>query len=393
VPTDDDRPRALLVDDDPCVRHACARTLAAKGYVVETAADGEAAAKALEGASFDVILTDIVMPGMNGISLLARVRERDLDVPVLLFTGEPSLETSIQAIERGALRYLVKPLEAGELVKVTDDAVRLHRLAKAKRQALEIAGGVERLVGDRASLVAAFGRALESRYIAYQPIVSSSSRRVFAYEALLRSREPSLPNPESIIDAAERLGRVHDLGRAIRTKAVEPIGRLEKGIDLFLNLHSRDLLDEELFRTDTPLAAVADRVVLEITERASLHDVRDVAARVARLREMGFRLAIDDLGAGYAGLTSFALLEPEIAKLDMVLVRDVHKDPTKQTLVRTMVAMCKQLGILVIAEGIETQEEREELEKAGCDLMQGHLVAKAGDPFHDPFVRRGTSHP
>jgi EAL domain-containing protein (putative c-di-GMP-specific phosphodiesterase class I) len=176
------------------------------------------------------------------------------------------------------------------------------------------------------------------------------------------------------------------LGRAIRTKAVEPIGMLAEGVDLFLNLHARDLLDDQLFRTDTPLAAVAHRVVLEITERASLHDVRDVAARVASLRQLGFRLAIDDLGAGYAGLTSFALLEPEIAKLDMVLVRDVHKDSTKQTLVRTMVSMCKQLGILVIAEGIETQDEREELERAGCDLMQGHLFAKAGAPFFDPFA-------
>jgi EAL domain-containing protein (putative c-di-GMP-specific phosphodiesterase class I)/CheY-like chemotaxis protein len=386
VSADDDRPRVLLVDDDPTVRQACARMLAAHGYVVETAGDGEAATEAIGRASFDVILTDIVMPGMNGIRLLDRVRERDLDVPVILLTGAPSLETAILAIERGALRYLIKPLEPGELVRVTDDAVRLHRIAKAKRQALELAGGVDRLVGDRAGLVAAFGRALDSRYMAYQPIVSSTTKRVFAYEALLRSREPSLPHPEAVIDAAERLGRVHDLGRAIRTKAVEPIGMLAEGVDLFLNLHARDLLDEQLFRTDTPLAAVAHRVVLAITERASLHDVRDVAARVASLRELGFRLAIDDLGAGYAGLTSFALLEPEIAKLDMVLVRDVHKDPTKQTLVRTMVSMCKQLGILVIAEGIETQDEREELERAGCDLMQGHLFAKAGAPFLDPFA-------
>jgi EAL domain-containing protein (putative c-di-GMP-specific phosphodiesterase class I) len=376
VSADDDRPRALLVDDDPTVRQACARMLAARGYVVETAGDGEAATEAIGRASFDVILTDIVMPGMDGIRLLDRVRERDLDVPVILLTGAPSLETAILAIERGALRYLIKPLEPGELVQVADDAVRLHRIAKAKRQALELAGGVDRLVGDRAGLVAAFGRALDSRYMAYQPIVSSTTKRVFAYEALLRSREPSLPHPEAVIDAAERLGRVHDLGRAIRAKAVEPIGMLAEGVDLFLNLHARDLLDDQLFRTDTPLAAVAHRVVLEITERASLHDVRDV----------GFRLAIDDLGAGYAGLTSFALLEPEIAKLDMVLVRDVHKDPTKQTLVRTMVSMCKQLGILVIAEGIETQDEREELERAGCDLMQGHLFAKAGAPFLDPFA-------
>jgi EAL domain-containing protein (putative c-di-GMP-specific phosphodiesterase class I) len=126
---------------------------------------------------------------------------------------------------------------------------------------------------------------------------------------------------------------------------------------------------------------MAPQVVLEITERASLHHIRDVQSRIARLREMGFRIAVDDLGAGYAGLTSFAQLEPEVVKLDMSLVRNVHAQPTKQTLVRTMISMCHELGMKVVAEGIETPEERDAILEAGCDLMQGYLFARPGPAF------------
>jgi EAL domain-containing protein (putative c-di-GMP-specific phosphodiesterase class I) len=123
---------------------------------------------------------------------------------------------------------------------------------------------------------------------------------------------------------------------------------------------------------------------LEITERASLDGIRDVRARVAALRAIGFRIAVDDLGAGYAGLTSFTLLEPEVVKLDMALVRDVHKEPKKLTVVKTMITLCKELGIVVTSEGIEVPEERDELARAGCDLMQGYLFAKPGDAFPTP---------
>jgi EAL domain-containing protein (putative c-di-GMP-specific phosphodiesterase class I) len=150
---------------------------------------------------------------------------------------------------------------------------------------------------------------------------------------------------------------------------------------LFVNLHTQDLLDAELFEPDRPLARIAELVVLEITERASLHNVKDVHTRIARLREMGFRIAVDDLGAGYAGLTSFAQLEPEVVKLDMSLVRNVHMQPTKLTLVRTMVAMCRELGMQVVAEGIETAEERDAMVHCGCDLLQGYLFAKPGPAF------------
>jgi EAL domain-containing protein (putative c-di-GMP-specific phosphodiesterase class I) len=375
------RPRLLLVDDDELLLRSYVRALSSEGYDVESHKDGESAIAALQKGSFDVVISDIDMPRMGGLALLERIRAYDLDVPVVLITGCPSLETAMAAIEHGALRYVPKPVDATKLRAITADAVRLHRLATAKRRALDLAGDDARLVGDRAGLLGSFGRALDSLWMAYQPIVSWSRREIYGFEALLRSREPSLPHPGAILDAAERLDRLNDLGRTIRGRAGDPIATMPEGAMLFVNLHTQDLLDEELYDPERPLARIAKRVVLEITERASLHGVRDVQGRMTRLREMGFRIAVDDLGAGYAGLNSFSQLEPEVVKLDMTLIRDVHKQPKKLTLVRTMIAMCHELGIQVVAEGIEGPEERDAIVWAGCDLLQGYLFAKPGAAF------------
>jgi EAL domain-containing protein (putative c-di-GMP-specific phosphodiesterase class I) len=154
-----------------------------------------------------------------------------------------------------------------------------------------------------------------------------------------------------------------------------------EGVKLFVNLHSADLNDDDLYSATAPLSKIADRVVLEVTERASLHDVKNVTASVARLKALGFSIAIDDLGAGYAGLTSFTQLEPEVAKLDMTLVRGVDVDPRRQSIVRSMKKLCDELSMLVIAEGVETAEERDHLVELGCDLLQGYLFAKPQREF------------
>jgi EAL domain-containing protein (putative c-di-GMP-specific phosphodiesterase class I) len=375
------RAKILVVDDDETLARSYARMLTADGFDVEVRFDGESGVDAVRRTQFEVVLSDIDMPRLGGVALLERIRAHDLDLPVVLVTGSPSLETAMAAVEHGALRYLAKPVDVKQLRTVIGNAVRLHRLARAKRSALDLAGGVDRLVGDRAGLVASFKSALDSLWMAYQPIVSWSRREIYGYEALMRSREPALPHPGAVLDAAERLERLPDLGRAVRAAASAPAARMPEGSMLFVNLHSNDLLDDELFDQMRPLARIASQVVLEITERASLSHIRDVQGRVARLRSMGFRIAVDDLGAGYAGLTSFAQLEPEVVKLDMSLVRNVHAQPTKQTLVRTMITMCRELGMQVVAEGIETAEERDAIVAAGCDLMQGYLFAKPGVAF------------
>jgi EAL domain-containing protein (putative c-di-GMP-specific phosphodiesterase class I) len=375
------RGRILIVDDEESLRRVIGRMLTADGYDVAMAADGEAAAQALVDGSFDVVLSDIDMPRMTGVQLLETVRQRDQDVPVVLMTGNPDLRTALQAVAHGALQYLIKPINSQELKALMERAVRLNKMAKLKRDALILVSEGGLGIADRLALEASFERALDTLWMAYQPIIRTADRSLFGYEALLRSEEKALPHPGAVLDAAERLGRLHDLGRRIRTAACAPIAGAPDGAVLFVNLHSHDLMDASLLATDSPLSGVASRVVLEITERASLDHVKDVRARIATLRQNGFRIAIDDLGAGYAGLTSFATLEPEFVKLDMALVRDVHRIPTKEKLLRSMTTLCKELGIKVVAEGVETREECEVLVSAGCDFLQGYLFAKPGRPF------------
>ena len=366
--------RILLVDDERALLEVWSEILTHAGWTVETAGDGAAALQILTRSSFDAILTDIDMPGLNGLQLLRAIRTRDLDVPVVLMTGNPGTDTAIEAVEHGALRYLVKPVPTAVLTKAVEDATGLHRLARLKREALSYLGGEGALPGDLAGLQEAFARALEGLRMAYQPIVWPDGR-VFGREALMRSRSASLPNPGAMFDAAERLGRVHDLGRLIRAN-VASSPAIASGTAMFVNVHALELTDHQLYDRTSPLSAHAKTVVLEITERSSFERVPELRTKIKSLRDLSYRIAVDDLGAGYAGLTSFAALEPDIVKLDMALVRGVDREPIKQRLVGSMARLCRDLGILVVAEGVETQAEKDILVELGCDLLQGYLFGR-----------------
>jgi len=375
------RARVLVVDDEDSLRRALQRILERAGYEVATASNGREAQRWLEDIStIDAIVSDLRMPEMNGLELLRAVRSRDLDLPVLLATAAPDVASAIEAIDFGAYKYIPKPIDPDVLCETVQRAVALRRMARVKREALALLGQSNVQAADRAGLEASFSRAIDTLWMAYQPIVRASDGQVFGYEALLRADEPKLPHPGAILDAAERLDRLAELGRAVRAAAAAPMLRAPDAV-LFVNLYPRDLADETLFAAASPLAPIARSVILEITERASLDEVSDVRDRVARLRQLGFRLAVDDLGAGYAGLTSFATLEPEIIKLDMSLVRDVDTNHVKKRVVERMTALAHELGVLVVAEGVETVAERDTLGAAGCDLLQGYLLARPGRPF------------
>jgi EAL domain-containing protein (putative c-di-GMP-specific phosphodiesterase class I) len=367
--------RVLIVEDDRGLLEVYADLLMDAGFEVAVASDGQAALRALQAEPFDVVLSDVVMPGSNGVDLLRAVRTRDLDVPVVLVTGNPSVETAVQAVEMGALHYLLKPVAAAELVRCVSSAARLRRLATVKREALRYLGQTDGMMGDRAGLEAVFSRAMESLSMAYQPIVRTRDGSIFAWEALLRTGEPEVSGPLAFLDMAERLGRIRDLSRTIRASVARTAKRT-RGVMFFINLHPDDLLDENLYDPASALSTLAPEIVLEITERSPLEGIPEVRERVRRLRALGFRLAIDDLGAGYAGLTSFASLEPDFVKLDRGLVSGLDHEPIKRKLVGSIVSVSREMGIAVVAEGIETAEERDAAAALGCELMQGFLFRR-----------------
>ena len=371
----------LLVDDEQPILRAFERVLRSKGFEVVMAENGHAALELVMARRFGVIVSDINMPGMSGVELLQVVRAYDLDVPIILMTGVPTLETAMEAVRLGAVQYLPKPINNSDLIDAVERGMRLHKMAQAKRDALELQGQEAGRPGDIAGMKASFDRALSTMWMAFQPIIDTPRKRIFAYEALMRTKEPSLPHPGAVLDAAEKLGRLSELGRHIRALSAQAFVDPPPESLLFVNLHAQDLVDDGLFDVESPLTAIASRVVLEITERAALDEIKDIQQRVMELRRFGYRIAIDDLGAGYAGLSSFVALEPEFVKLDMSLVRGVHESMTRQRLIGTMTSLCTDLDMKVIAEGVEVAAERDGVSRLGCTLLQGYFFAKPGPPF------------
>lgn len=373
--------RVLIADDEPGIRKQLARVFRDSNIEVTTAADGREAVDCFRRDRHDVVIADINMPELDGISLLKAIRADDEEVPVIMTTGAPALETALEAMEHGALRYLVKPFQPDEVRRAVTDAIGMARLAKFRRQAAMVGAASAREVDEVGDLDETLTRAIKQLYAHYQPIVRWPDQEIVAFEALARTSEPKVPHPGVLFDAAERLDRLREVGRKMRALTPEPFA--ERSERLFINLHPADLLDEDLYDPRSPLAALGDRVVLEITERASLNGVGDLRKRVDRLRELGFRVAVDDLGAGYAGLSAFCALQPDVVKLDMSIVRDVHESDTKKRLIGSMVGACQELGIDVIAEGVECMEELEALRELGCELFQGFFFARPALPFPD----------
>jgi EAL domain-containing protein (putative c-di-GMP-specific phosphodiesterase class I) len=265
----------------------------------------------------------------------------------------------------------------------TDPGNHLLPLERAASQHARDLSEPHSLPQELSRLEVCFERAMKSMYMSYQPIVWAHNwRSVFGYEALLRPNEPDLPHPGAMLDAADRLDRLQQLGRSIRLRVAEMYGtaNLRHGL-LFVNLHASDLLDNALLSHFAPLAKLASRVVLEITERSSLEGMTDVPQRVHELRRMGYQIAIDDFGAGHSRMKLFSPIDTDYVKLDMALVRGIHNHVAKRQLVSSITHLCRENGIKVIGEGVEEEAEANCLLELGCDLLQGFLIGKPRPTF------------
>jgi EAL domain-containing protein (putative c-di-GMP-specific phosphodiesterase class I) len=202
---------------------------------------------------------------------------------------------------------------------------------------------------------------------------------VFGQEALVRSRRSELANPYVLLDIAQKTRRTRTLGRHLRRLALEDVKRLPERQMLFMNVHAMDLDDPEIIDPPDWMAELGPRVILEITERTAISDFQVVRARLQNLKDMGFRVAIDDLGSGYSTLTSVAHLEPEIVKFDMLLVRSIDQSRLRQRLLGQLIEFAKSIGCQVVAEGIETEAEFETVRELGCHLCQGFYLARPSE--------------
>ena len=366
-------PTVLLVDDEPSVTEVFRQTLVRRDYRILTANSAADGLDLLATESIDVVISDAKMPRMSGIEFLERVCQEYPEKARVLLTGDTDAQTAVEAINRAQVfRYLTKPCDPKDLAFCIDQALAWIEHGRTAGPAYRPPAADD----DRS-----LDRALESLWIAFQPILSARRQEVFGYEALVRT---GVHNPAALFSLAERLNRVLDVERTIRRALVDRLPALPDDKVLFVNLHPISLTDPEFASSANPLLPWSERVVLEVTERNSLHGTGNLKELVEWCRDNGFRIAVDDFGAGYAGLTSFALLVPNVVKFDMELIRGIDASSTKQKLVHSMANLCRDMGILTVAEGIEDPAEHAAVVELGCDLLQGFLYAQPEREFLGP---------
>jgi len=275
-----------------------------------------------------------------------------------------------------------------------DGLVNAARASLARAKALgrnRIAAYTKNMVGEDANvpeltlerrLNALDSCIAHSRFgFAYQPIVRSGSMDVFGYEALCRPQHPEFRTPDILIRTAEEAGKTWQLGRVLRRGAMEPVSDLPGDALMFINVHPHEVEDPEFLKIEEYLRPWADRIAFEITERSAIRDYSRFVAALRTLRDNGFRIVIDDLGSGYASLNSLVIVEPDFVKIDMSLIRGIENNERKALLLRKLLEFAANVGIEVIAEGIETEAERDTVQDLGCRLMQGFLFGRPSEPF------------
>jgi EAL domain-containing protein (putative c-di-GMP-specific phosphodiesterase class I) len=215
---------------------------------------------------------------------------------------------------------------------------------------------------------------------AFQPIVDIASRLPYAYEALLRGARNE---PAGVILGALDETSIETIDKLARPRAIALAARLGMRTRLHLNFQPRSLAASNAVIDQTLAVAHRhgfdnERVVLEVTETQVIDDQRRFADAINEFRAEGVMVAIDDFGAGYSGLNLLANFQPDLVKLDMELVRGIAHHGPRQAIVRAIRQACNDLGIDVIAEGVETLEEFHWFEDEGLTLFQGYLFARPG---------------
>ena len=232
----------------------------------------------------------------------------------------------------------------------------------------------------------------EEIYTLFQPIVKLPNYKIIGYEALSRGPgQGEFERPDKLFNIAYQSNLVIELERLCRKKALASASNMNPEHMLFLNIEPDSVNDPELRQ----LAASAlllnsglgpEHIVLEVTERSAIMDFSAFRNALEYFRALGFKIAIDDGGAGYASLQSIIELKPDFIKIDMSLIRNIDSDNIKQQLVKALINFGKETGVKMIAEGIETKAELKTLLNIGIEIGQGFVFAYPSEPF--PKIRK-----
>lgn len=229
----------------------------------------------------------------------------------------------------------------------------------------------------------------------FQPIVSvSDASEVFAYECLLRglAENGDLVSPGRMFDTARAAGLLFNLDRAARLRAVEVSSEQKLATRVFINFNPTSIYDpvyclrSTMNIIDESPDVLPANIVFEVTESEEVKDSRHLLNILNFYRESGFRVALDDLGAGYGSLNLMEKLRPDFVKLDLDLVRDVDTDPYKARIAAKLLELARDLDVRVVAEGVETEGQWRWLQNHGADYAQGFFFARPAFPPPVPAI-------
>lgn len=373
--------RILVVDDDSFTLKLVARMVANLGHAdVTTCERARLALERLDAAKDppDIVLLDLNMPDMDGIEFVRQLGERRFAGGLILMSGEDLrvLQAAENLVEQHRLRLL------GRLHKpVVPEA--LSALLEQRSQ------GAARAARPRATPFSAdeLRRAIRDGELVnhYQPKVAVASGQIMGVETLVRWQHPTagLVFPDRFIGVAEEHGLIDDLTRAVLTAAVAQTrtwrdAGLEWRVAVNVSMDNLTALDFPEFVSGLAdaVGVAPGAIILEVTESRLQRDARAALDIVTRLRLRRFGLSIDDFGTGHSSLAQLRDMPFDELKVDRSFVHGAARDSTARAIFEASLGMARQLGMKVVAEGVEDPEDWRFLEQAGCDFAQGYFVGK-----------------
>lgn len=370
--------RVLVADDDAAVVETLTAVLETEGIaVVATASDAAGAVAAALEHRPDVALVDVEMPG-GGVAAARDIAELCAPTRVLALSASGTDRDVVRMLEAGALGYLLKlsrpaviadaVRRASQGIASLDERVAAPLLADfVTRVSAERRDRAER--ARRREELLAMADALD---VVFQPVVALADGRVTGYEAL--SRFPGGRPPDEWFALAAREGMSTALERAAVARALQRAEALPQECYLAVNVSPAALLGGALEPLE--LGGHGERLVLEITEHAPVERYDALDAALARYRSRHVRVAIDDAGAGFASLRHILQLRPEIVKLDRSLTAGIAHDRSRRALAAGLVSFAAEVDMTIVAEGVETEEERDALREIGVQYAQGYLLGR-----------------
>jgi EAL domain-containing protein (putative c-di-GMP-specific phosphodiesterase class I)/CheY-like chemotaxis protein len=373
----------LAIDDDADIGElilATAQDMRLSCAVANNAADF------LEklGPGTTLILLDLVMPEMDGVELLRLLAQRQCKAGIVLMSGvgKRIIETAeelARALGLSVVGHLQKPFRVSTLQEIVAQNVQPQPKHSSAQKPEFIAEGQD--------LSAAIER--DEFVLHYQPQIDIASGTVVGVEALVRWRHPvhGLVFPDNFIPRLEKLGLIDTLGWLVMNRALAELPLFSVNANLpavSINVSVRSLHDlkfpDKVVSLAEQFAVPLDRIILEITESGLIQEISSTLDVLARLRMKHVRLSIDDFGTGYSMMQQLRLIPATELKIDKYFVQHVLSQDSARVLVLKTIEIGHELGMMVVAEGVETAEQLSFLREHKCDIVQGYLFSRPLPP-------------